>query len=520
MVKLAQYLYELPREVIVFINKYGLRTFWIELMKLLTRPETDSFEKMPGTCKKLMQKYLRGRGIAFGHCQEHLALLKNVAVDYAGEAVRDMSSGKNIEIDKPEKADDDHYDFIMCDQRFNPESKRIKAFDNWVRVLKPGGMICLVYHDIENALDHEGRQTKAIKRNFHGKNENIFKNTAFKKENKEKIASYFQSRNISVKILYFTTYLNNNFKECLIIMERTNYLPKIIEVLGKREVRGIADNHTLDVIVPIYNAYEDLEKCFYSLVKHQDIYRIFLIDDCSTDERVKELFDRIKEFKSGSFIIVENKNNMGYLKTANKAMSMTENDIILINSDTIVTCGWAGKMRDCAYSDKNIATVTPFTNNGGICSFPEINQGNDIPEGLTLDRFAKHIENSSERRYPEIPSAVGFCFFIKRGVINEIGYFDEVNFENGYGEEDDFSMRAARKGYKNVLCDDTYIYHKGCSSFSNRRGRLMKKNHRVLARRYPDYFPALDKFIDERPFKEFHEKIMVNMAENNLPLLK
>ncbi len=64
---------------------------------------------------------------------------------------------------------------------------------------------------------------------------------------------------------------------------------------------------------------------------------------------------------------------------------MTEKDIILLNSDTIVTPGWARKIRACAYSRHYIATVTPFTNNGTECSIPEFGQNNEVPTGFTID---------------------------------------------------------------------------------------------------------------------------------------
>ena len=65
---------------------------------------------------------------------------------------------------------------------------------------------------------------------------------------------------------------------------------------------------------------------------------------------------------------MENKSNVGFVKTANIGMQNSTKDVILLNSDTIVTHNWGKKIRNCAYSDRCIATVTPFTNNGTICS--------------------------------------------------------------------------------------------------------------------------------------------------------
>jgi O-antigen biosynthesis protein len=272
----------------------------------------------------------------------------------------------------------------------------------------------------------------------------------------------------------------------------------------------------LEVVLPIFNAYDDLLRCLYSLFKHQDIYRILLLDDCSTDRRVKDLLRTLKEHEQERFRIEINAQNLGFLKTANKGMRMANNDVILLNTDTVVTSGWARKMRACAYSDDRIATVTPFTNNGGMCSIPEFMKNNEIPEGFTVDSFAECVENAASNLYPELATGVGFCMYIRRGVINDIGYFDEVNFEMGYGEEVDFSFRAACSGYKNVLCDNTFIFHKGRASFLDTQEALLEKHHNVLAEKYPEFWAAVARFEQSNPLKGLHDRLKKEMKAWNV----
>jgi GT2 family glycosyltransferase len=190
---------------------------------------------------------------------------------------------------------------------------------------------------------------------------------------------------------------------------------------------------------------------------------------------------------------------------------MSSRDVILLNSDTIVTSGWARKMRACAYSRERIATVTPFTNNGTECSIPEMGQKNFIPEGFTIDSFAECVESCSVNRYPELITAVGFCVYIRRAIIDEIGYFDELKFGKGYGEENDFSVRAARKGYKNVLCDNTFIFHEGAASFGYRRDLRVQECGRVLEKMYPEFWPAMRLFYQLNPLKDLHDNVKLKM---------
>jgi len=293
--------------------------------------------------------------------------------------------------------------------------------------------------------------------------------------------------------------------------EDVHYVSKIVQMLEGNNRSVAAAGAVLEVIVPIYNAYDDFLKCLYSLLIHQDVYRVILLDDCSTDFRVREFLQILKEYDWEGFRIAENLENLGYLKTVNKGMRMANRDVILLNTDTIVTRGWARKMRACAYSDNKIATVTPFTNNGRMCSIPEFLDNNEIPEGFTVDSFGECVEDASSNRYPELVTAVGFCMYIRRSVLEDIGYFDEINFELGYGEEVDFSFRAANKGYKNVLCDNTFVFHKGRASFLDVQESVMDKNHMVLAEKYPDLWAAIALFERSNPLKELHEQIKTQM---------
>ena len=299
--------------------------------------------------------------------------------------------------------------------------------------------------------------------------------------------------------------------------EKAGYIQEIKEILANNCLaRRVDRKDSLDVVVPIYNAYDELLVCLHSVLRHQDIYRVLLLDDCSTDGRVKELLRTLREHEQEGFRIEENSQNLGYLKTANKGMRMAENDVILLNTDTVVTSGWARRMRVCAYSDDRIATVTPFTNNGRMCSIPEFLENNEIPEGFTVDSFAECVENCSRNRYPELATAVGFCMYVRRSIIDEIGYFDEVTFEKGYGEEVDFSFKAKGRGYKNVLCDNTFVFHKGRASFLEAQDALLEKNNRLVAEKYPDLWTALALFERSNPLKDLHDGLKAEMRAWNV----
>lgn len=300
--------------------------------------------------------------------------------------------------------------------------------------------------------------------------------------------------------------------EHVYIIEKTGYLGQIEDLLKTSDALVTQDEFDIDVIIPVYNAYEDLIRCTYSVFKHWDNFRVILINDCSTDARISDLFSKLQAFKSDKLVLLENEENLGFVKTVNRGMKYSKNDVVLLNSDTIVTHGWAEKLRRCAYSNKDIATVTPFTNNGTICSVPSFCEENDIPAGFTIDSFAEFIEKISFGKYPEIPTAVGFCMYIKREALERVGYFDEESFGKGYGEENDFCMRAKSYGYKHVLCDDTFVFHRGEGSFSARKAELCRKNLKTLSQKYPEYLPIVHEYIQSNPLVELHKNIRLRMG--------
>ena len=268
-----------------------------------------------------------------------------------------------------------------------------------------------------------------------------------------------------------------------------------------------------DVIIPIYNAYDCLEECIDSVISNTDLVNnnLILIDDASTDERVWDLLKTYKK-KYPKFEIIQNKENLGFVKTVNKGMKLSKNDVLLLNSDTIVTPRWLEKIKECAYSQEMVATVTPLSNNATLASVPNIFEENKLPKDLSLNEMSKIVEECSYNDYPEIPTAHGFCMYIKRSVLEEVGYFDEEAFGKGYGEENDFCFRCFDVGYRHLLCDNTYIYHKESQSFSKLKYELRENGAKVLNERYPGYWYRLHDWNSKRPITYIGQNVAFELG--------
>ena len=102
--------------------------------------------------------------------------------------------------------------------------------------------------------------------------------------------------------------------------------------------------------------------------------------------------------------------------------------------------------------------------------------------------------------YPDLPTGVGFCLYIRRALIDAIGIFDPA-FGKGYGEENDFCLRAAQAGFRNVLCDDAFVVHLGERSFAGRKAELGSRNMALLLERHPHYLDLVHAYIAADPLR-------------------
>ena len=261
------------------------------------------------------------------------------------------------------------------------------------------------------------------------------------------------------------------------------------------------------VVIPVYNAHRETAKCIESVIAcTEPSVRLLIIDDDSPDPLVDKLLSRLKRL--ANVMVVRNARNLGYTRTVNRGIDLAgRSDVVLLNSDARVTPLWLRNLRLAVYSGDRIATATPFSNNAGAFSAPLVNEDNPRPGFLSYDNYARSVTRASERLYPGTPTGSGFCMYIRRACIDEIGTFDAGAFPRGYGEENDFCMRASRSGWSNVIDDATLIYHARSASFGAERKTLIQSGRAVVDRRYPEYTRAVRSFLDDPLVRRARENV-------------
>lgn len=256
----------------------------------------------------------------------------------------------------------------------------------------------------------------------------------------------------------------------------------------------------IEIIVPIYNAAEVLARCLEALNRHAPaIVRVWLIDDASTDPRIAPMLQAFQERAQIAVEIIRNSRNLGFIGTVNAALRHTKGHVVLLNSDAIISAGAIEALARAAEKLPNLASATPWSNNAEICSFPVFCQNNAPPTDLS--ELARACAAMSPV-YPTLPTGVGFCMLMTREALQRIGDFDQATFGRGYGEENDWCLRAAGFGLHNVLCDNAYVAHIGGQSFAATGEKPGGENLRRLVARYPHYAKQVAAFVDADPLRE------------------
>lgn len=270
-------------------------------------------------------------------------------------------------------------------------------------------------------------------------------------------------------------------------------LHRALESVLQRTIDLRPADRFVTIVVPVFNAHDETKACLDALRRTVDFTRarVLMIDDGSSDERIRPLLQSFS--RVAGFHLLVNEKNLGYTRTINKGCKWAgDDDIILLNSDALTTSGWFDGLLEAARGDARIGTVTAMSDNAGAFSFPEMNRPNPKPESVSHEaHVAAILRRTAGLALVEVPTGSGFCMYIRRALIDEIGLFDEEAFPRGYGEENDFCMRGLKAGWRHVIAPQAYVFHTRSASFGAEKEKLIKGAVETVMRRHPDYVPMV-----------------------------
>lgn len=203
---------------------------------------------------------------------------------------------------------------------------------------------------------------------------------------------------------------------------------------------NVSNDKSCDIIIPVYNQPGLTRSCLESICRlTRTPYRLIIIDNASDAGTKKMLSDFAVSHANVTLCV--NTENVGWVKAVNQGIGQSSAAYVCImNNDTVVeTDDWLGKLIGIAGSEADIGLVNPS--------------------------FDSALEGRSLAPYIEVDFCRGYCIVVKREVLNRIGGLDEA-YGLGYYDDDDFSVRAIRAGFRCIKVWDVVVRHVRDSTFS------------------------------------------------------
>lgn len=283
-----------------------------------------------------------------------------------------------------------------------------------------------------------------------------------------------------------------------------------------------AANLPIDVIIPVYANVALTQRCIESVLSAPVTapFELIVIDDASPEPALREWLRQRADHNQ--LTLLENSENVGYVVSVNRGMALhPDRDIVLLNSDTEVANDWLDRLRAAAYHAPDVGTVTPFANSGAtICSYPLFCQDNPLPEGWTVAALDALLATVNAGAGVDLPTSVGYCTYIRRACLAQVGLFDAFAFGHGYGEENDFSLRAHYRGWRHRLAADVFVQHHGGVSFGATKAERIAQAQLAVRERHPAYDLMVATHIRHDPAHEFRNRASwQRLARSPLPRL-
>jgi GT2 family glycosyltransferase/glycosyltransferase involved in cell wall biosynthesis len=250
----------------------------------------------------------------------------------------------------------------------------------------------------------------------------------------------------------------------------------------------------VDIVVPVYGGAAHTLACLESvLASSRHGSRLIVIDDASAELELTTALDALARRRR--IMLIRHRRNRGFPASANEGLrAAAGRDVVLLNSDTLVAPGWLAALRAVAYGAPDIGTVTPLSNDASIVTYPH--DVPDLGETARLDQLARRANGAAA---VDIPVGVGFCLYLRRACIDAVGRFRADIFAQGYGEENDFCLRARRIGWRSVAAPGVFVAHAGGRSFGAAAQHLRARNGALLERLHPGYQTLIETYLQADP---------------------
>lgn len=216
----------------------------------------------------------------------------------------------------------------------------------------------------------------------------------------------------------------------------------------------------VSIVILTYNLKEMNIQCICSLRDTNDpsSYELIVVDNASTDGTLEWLEEQ-PDIK-----LIGNRENKGFPAGCNQGIKAAEpeNDILLLNNDTLILPNAIFWLRMGLYEEKRIGATGSMSN--WAIPRQQIEQKLDSVEAYIAYGTAMNIpmKNAMEKKV----WLAGFALLVKRKALDEVGLLDE-RYSPGQSEDLDLCVRMNLAGWQVRLCHNSFIIHYGHGNGKN-----------------------------------------------------
>ena len=274
-----------------------------------------------------------------------------------------------------------------------------------------------------------------------------------------------------------------------------------ILALSRRYMGRATWHRSVGIVIVTHDALRASEQGLLALKERTDWRRakLTIVDSGSNGDNLAWFISYCER----SFCTLFSRGDIGYTKAVNFGVRQTyAKYVVIMNPDVVIFDKWLDRLKVCMDSCSTHGIVGPLSNAASFQNVPYVYDasGNHhtnplslVSEQLNMNHL---VRESSTHHYPRATFINGFLFMIRRELFDALQGFDESLFPIGYGEENDFAIRAQNNGYSLAIDDTSYAYHFKTTSFTTQqRVSLSKLGSEANKKRHGQQYKILLEYM-------------------------